>query len=65
MTDRSNPVVLTYDEDQLCICGAEARFGFGPPLTRGGVVVWACARHRDEIDRELVRQSDLHHGGGA
>lgn len=54
---------LHYD-DHICVCGAPAHFGFGPPLTRGGVIVWACFEHRVDVDRMLVQQADLQHGKG-
>lgn len=50
-----NPVIAAYDRDQVCVCGALAHFGFGPPLVRSGTV-WACMRHRADIDRSLASQ---------
>ena len=37
----------------VCRCTYPS-FGFGPPLTPRGVVLWACGTHRAEVDRSLT-----------
>jgi hypothetical protein len=53
-TPRANPVVGEYEARRCAICGAKyPSFGFGSPLTRSGVVLWACSVHRMELDHRL------------
>jgi hypothetical protein len=43
-----------YEQRRCAICGAKYPcFGFGPPLTRPGITLWACGDHREELDRHL------------
>jgi hypothetical protein len=47
--------VLERDARRCFICGARfAPFGFGPPLTRPGITLWACSAHRVQLDRHLT-----------
>jgi hypothetical protein len=49
-----NPSLDEYEARRCHVCGARyPSFGFGPPLTRMGVVIWACSAHRDEVNRRL------------
>ena len=46
--------VEEYERRRCVICGAKyPSFGFGPPLTRPGIMLWACGDHRKELDRQL------------
>ena len=50
----ANPVLDEYEARRCAICGAKyPAFGFGSPLTRPGVVLWACGAHRAELDYRL------------
>ncbi len=44
-------------EARCChICRARyPSFGFGPPLTRPSATLWACSKHRAEVDRMMTR----------
>lgn len=43
-----------YERRRCAICGSKyPGFGFGPPLTRPGTMLWACLQHRMELDRQL------------
>ncbi|SPE35600.1 hypothetical protein SBBP1_870002 [Burkholderiales bacterium] len=47
--------VQEHDARRCHICGAKfPPFGFGPPLTRPGITLWACGAHRVEIERRLT-----------
>jgi len=47
--------VQKHDARRCHICGAKfPPFGFGPPLTRIGVDLWACSAHRLEVERQLT-----------
>jgi hypothetical protein len=47
--------VQKHDARRCHICGAKVSpFGFGPPLTRTGVDLWACSAHRLEVERQLT-----------
>jgi hypothetical protein len=51
----SNSVVEKYNARRCHVCGApHTVFGFGPPMTRAGVLIWACALHRDDVERRLT-----------
>jgi hypothetical protein len=46
--------VAEYEQRRCAICGARyPGFGFGPPLTRRGGELWACAAHRHELEARL------------
>ena len=46
--------VEEYERRRCAVCGAKyPPFGFGPPLTRPGIMLWACGEHRKELDRQL------------
>lgn len=50
-----NDTVRDHDTRRCHVCQTRhPPFGFGPPLTRPGVVIWACAAHRVEVDRMLT-----------
>ena len=50
----ANPVLDEYKARRCAICGAKyPPFGFGSPLTRPWVVLWACGAHRAELDHLL------------
>lgn len=41
-----------YESRRCHICGTRfPPFGFGPPLTRPGQSLWACGRHRGEVEQ--------------
>jgi hypothetical protein len=43
-----------YELRRCAICGSKyPGFGFGPPLTRPGPMLWACLEHRMELARQL------------
>ncbi len=47
--------VQEHDARRCHICGAKfPPFGFGPPLTRPGIILWTCSAHRVEIERRLT-----------
>lgn len=56
-TDDTPPLpeaILEYERRRCAICGARyPSFGFGPPLTRSGVFLWACATHRLDLEERL------------
>ncbi len=44
-----------YEARRCHVCQARhPAFGFGPPLTRPGMVLWACGAHRAEVDGLLA-----------
>jgi hypothetical protein len=50
----AHPVLDDYEARRCAICGAKyPAFGFGSPLTRPGVMLWACGAHRTELDNRL------------
>ena len=50
----ANPVLDEYEARRCAVCGAKyPPFGFGSPITRPGVVLWACGAHRAELDHRL------------
>jgi hypothetical protein len=50
----ANPVLDEYEARRCALCGARyPSFGFGSPITRPGVVLWACGAHRAELDHRL------------
>ena len=50
----ANSVLDGYGARRCAVCGAKyPPFGFGSPLTRPGVVLWACGAHRAELDHRL------------
>lgn len=52
---RSPDAMLEYGARRCHICQARhPLFGFGPPLTRPGKVLWACSAHREAVDRLLA-----------
>ena len=47
-----------YETRRCAICGAKYPcFGFGPPMTRPGVTIWACGRDRGEVEKRLRTHS--------
>lgn len=47
--------VLEYEARRCHVCRARhPSFGFGPPLTRAGHVLWACGAHRAAVDSVLA-----------
>jgi len=47
--------MLEYDARRCHVCHARyPSFGFGPPLTRPGRVLWACSAHRAAVDSMLT-----------
>ena len=56
MCPAANSVVEEYDARRCHICQSRyPPFGFGPRLTRAGVTIWACALHRDDVERQLTK----------
>ena len=54
---QGNPVLDEYDARRCAVCDARfPPFGFGPPLTKRDVVLWACVAHRAELDRRLTER---------
>ena len=50
-----NPTVREYDARRCHVCRCKhPPFGFGPPLTRPGLTLWACHDHRAEMHRKLA-----------
>jgi hypothetical protein len=46
--------VEEYEQRRCVVCGAKyLAFGFGPPLTHPGIMLWACGDHRKDLDRQL------------
>jgi hypothetical protein len=46
--------IAEYEQRRCAICGARyPGFGFGPPLTRPGIVLWACGPHREKLDKQI------------
>lgn len=44
-----------YEARRCRVCrGRHPVFGFGPPLTRPGMDLWACGAHRAELDHRLA-----------
>jgi len=44
-----------YEARRCHVCHARyPSFGFGPPLTRPGRVLWACGAHRAAVDSMLT-----------
>jgi len=44
-----------YEARRCHVCQARhPAFGFGPPLTRPGMALWACSTHRAEVDHMLT-----------
>ena len=49
----ANPDVAEYEARRCAVCGGRyPPFGFGP-LASKGTTLWACAAHRQEVDRQL------------
>jgi hypothetical protein len=47
--------VAEYERRRCAICGARyPGFGFGPPMTRRGTILWACGPHRHELEARLA-----------
>jgi hypothetical protein len=43
-----------YESRRCAVCGVKYPcFGFGPPLTKPGLTLWACRDHREELDQRL------------
>jgi hypothetical protein len=48
------PLLRDYGARRCHVCQCcDPPFGFGPPLTRPGVELWACAAHRSAVDNML------------
>jgi hypothetical protein len=48
--------IAEYEQRRCAICGAGyPGFGFGPPLTRPGTVLWTCGPHREELEAQLAK----------
>jgi len=44
-----------YEARRCAICGAKyPSFGFGPPMTRPGLTIWACFAHWKDVERQLT-----------
>jgi len=55
--DQASPseAMREYDARRCHACHARyPSFGFGPPLTRPGRVLWACSAHRAAVDSMLT-----------
>ena len=52
-----NEAVQAYEARRCHICqGPFAPYGFGPPMTRPGVELWACPDHKDELRQALTTE---------
>jgi hypothetical protein len=57
-TRAKSPVAVEFESRRCAICGAKyPPFGFGPPLTRKDVMVWACGAHHPELRDRLAARS--------
>jgi hypothetical protein len=46
--------VEEYESRRCAVCGVRYPcFGFGPPLTKPGITLWACRDHRHELFQRL------------
>jgi hypothetical protein len=51
-----------YEARRCAICGAKyPSFGFGPPITRPGLTIWACFSHWKDVKSQLT---SWRQGGG-
>ena len=49
-----HPAIKEYEARRCHICQCKyPAFGFGPPLTRPGVTLWACGAHHPVLDDQL------------
>jgi hypothetical protein len=49
-----NPALDEYESRRCAICGGKyPSFGYGPPLTSRGAMLWACSAHRKDVDKRL------------
>ena len=47
--------VAEHESRRGSICGAKYPcFGFGPPMTRPGVAIWACYSHRQDVRSQII-----------
>jgi hypothetical protein len=50
-----HPLIRAYEARRCHVCqGRPAPFGFGPPMTRSGAELWACAAHRAAVEEMLA-----------
>lgn len=48
--------VAEYESRRCAVCGAKyPSFGFGPPMTRPGIVIWACFVHWKDVESQLAQ----------
>ena len=48
-------IMAEYEARRCAMCGAKyPGFGFGPPMTRPGVVIWACFTHWRDVERQVT-----------
>jgi hypothetical protein len=53
-TNSAPGFIEEYERRRCAVCGAKyPPFGFGPPLTRPGIMLWACGDQREELGRQL------------
>ena len=51
--------VADYESRRCAVCGAKyPSFGFGPPMTRAGVFIWACFAHRHDVERRIDSRAE-------
>lgn len=47
--------IAEYEARRCAMCGAKyPSFGFGPPMTRAGVTIWACFAHWKDVEKQLT-----------
>jgi hypothetical protein len=50
-----SPALRAYEARRCHICRCQhPSFGFGPPLTRPGGEIWACAKHHETVGQMLT-----------
>ena len=53
--DTKPGMIRDYEARRCHVCQAtHPSFGFGPPMTMAGAVLWACAPHRGDVERMLL-----------
>ena len=51
----ANPMLVEYEARRCRVCQCRyPSFGFGPPLTKQGHILWACFSHQSEVHRMLT-----------
>jgi hypothetical protein len=44
-----------YESRRCHVCHSpHAPFGFGPPMTKPGIMLWACKEHRTAVELQLL-----------